>query len=173
MEAQRSNRALSLVPEGYHTVNPWVIPKGATDFIQFLEKVFEAKEEMAARTLDDDGLLIHAEVKIGDSVIGVFDSKADWPPTPSFLQVYVEDAEVVLQRAKEAGAEVVTELSDFVYGEKLARFRDPWGNLWWINQRIEEVEWEAEAKRLEHLLATTQESNYIKETLMQAMKLYA
>lgn len=93
MEDQKVNHALSPVPEGHHTVNPWIIPKGAAEFILFLEKVFEAKEKKEARTLDDDGLLIHAEVEIGDSVIGIFDSKDDWPPTPSFLQVYVENAE--------------------------------------------------------------------------------
>jgi uncharacterized glyoxalase superfamily protein PhnB len=164
-----TNPSLSPIPEGYHMVNPWVIPKGAAKFIQFLEEVFEAKERKEARTPDDDGLLIHAEVEIGDSVIEIFDSKDDWPPTPSFLQVYVKDAEAILNRAKEMGAEIVTELSDFVYGEKLARFRDPWGNLWWINQCVKEVDWEAEAKRLQEPSAT-KELSYIKETLLQAMR---
>jgi uncharacterized glyoxalase superfamily protein PhnB len=120
-----TNQTLSPVPEGYHTVNPWVITKGAAQFIQFLEQVFEARERKEARTPDDDGLLIHAEVQIGDTVIGIFDSKADWQPTPSFLQVYVEDAEATLKRAQEADAEIVTELSDFVYGESSPAFEIP------------------------------------------------
>jgi PhnB protein len=68
---------------------------------------------------------------------------------------------------------VVTELSDFVYGEKIARFRDPWGNLWWINQRTEEVDWEAEAVQIEAELQSAAESkrlDYVHETLMNAMK---
>jgi uncharacterized glyoxalase superfamily protein PhnB len=120
-----TNPSLPPVPDGYHAVNPWVIPKGAVAFIRFLEEVLRGKERKEARTYDDDGLLIHAEVEIGDSVLGIFDSKDDWPRTPSFLQVYVEDASGVLAQAEEAGAEIVTELSDFVYGETLARFRDP------------------------------------------------
>lgn len=67
----------------------------------------------------------------------------------------------------------MTELSDFVYGEKLARFRDPWGNLWWINQRTEEVNSETEAERAQEELkesASGDETSYIKETLVQAMR---
>jgi PhnB protein len=161
------------IPEGYHMVNPWIIPKGVAKFIPFLERVFEAKESKEARTPDSDGLIIHAEVKIGDTVIMMFDSKPDWPQTPSFLQVYVEDAAAVLKRAKEAGAEVVTEPTDFVYGEKIARFRDPWGNLWWLNERTEEVDWEAEATRIQDELETAKQQktmSYVLETLVDAMK---
>lgn len=164
---------ISPIPEGYHKVNPWIIPKGVAEFIPFLEQVFEAKESKEARTPDSDGLIIHAEVKIGDTVIMMFDSKPDWPQTPSFLQVYVKDAEVILKRAKEAGAEIITELTDFVYGEKIARFRDPWGNLWWLNQRTEEVDWEAEATRIQGELETAKQQktmSYVLETLVDAMR---
>ena len=60
---------VSTFPSGYHTVNPWVIPKGAAGFIDFLVNVFEGEETLEARTPDADGLLIHAEVKVGDAVI--------------------------------------------------------------------------------------------------------
>jgi PhnB protein len=125
----------SAAPEGYHTINPWIIPKGATDLIAFLERVYGAVEVAEARIPDADGLLIHAEVRIGDTTLMLFDSKPDWPATPSFLQVYVDDVEPVLARAQAAGAEVVTRLSEFVYGERIARLRDPWGNVWWLNDR--------------------------------------
>jgi PhnB protein len=95
-----SKQAISPVPEGYHTVNPWVIPKEASEFIEFLKKVFNAKETEEARTPDSDGLLIHAEVTIGDSTIMIFDSKPDWPATPSFLQVYVQDADATLLKPR-------------------------------------------------------------------------
>lgn len=162
-------RPISPIPKGYHTVNPWIIPKGVVKFIPFLETVFHAIETKEARTSDSDGLIIHAEVKIGDTMIMLFDSKPDWPKTSSFLQVYVEDTEAVLQRAKKAGAEVITEPSDFVYGEKIARFRDPWGNLWWLNERVEEVDWEVEAERLKSA-AKKKQLSYIHETLMKVMR---
>lgn len=169
-----TSKPLSAAPEGYHTVCPWIIPKGAAQLIRFLEEVFEAKEVREARIPDTDGLLIHSEVRIGDSVVMIFDSKDDWPATPSFLQVYVEDAAAVLGRATTAGCETVTELSDFVYGMKLARFRDPWGNLWWIFEQGEgEVDSEAEAAKVEESMDACVESaatDYIHDTLMQAMR---
>lgn len=169
----QSKQQIATVPEGYHTVNPWIILRGVADFIPFLEKVFGAQETKEARTPDSDGLIIHAEVTIGDSTIMMFDAKPDWPHTPSFLQVYVKDANAVLERAKDAGAEIVTELSDFVYGEQIARFRDPWGNLWWINQRVKEVDWEEEAARVQDELEAAKQQktmNYIYDTLLSAMK---
>ena len=164
MATDNPNRP-AVFPSGYHTVNPWVIPKGAPKFIDFLVNVFEGEETPEARIPDEDGLLIHAEVKVGDSVIMIFDSKPDWPVTPSFLQVYVDDAKAVLTRAKEQGADIITELTDAWYGEKLARFRDPWGNLWWLNERVDETaEWEQEEEQ------AGAEGNYIKDTLVDAMK---
>jgi PhnB protein len=167
------NKPLTPAPEGYHTVNPWIIPKGAAKLIEFLENVFEARESEEARIPDTDGLIIHSEVKIGDSVIMIFDSKDDWPPTPAFLQVYVSDATKVLGRAKKAGSEIITELTEAWYGEKLARFRDPWGNLWWVHERIAEVDWETEAAEIEEAFqeaADSGNSGYIYNTLMKAMR---
>jgi PhnB protein len=162
--ATKNPSHVSAVPPGYHTVNPWVIPKGAAEFIDFVVNVFGGEESPEARIPDEDGLLIHAEVMVGDSVIMIFDSKPDWPVTPCFLQVYVEDAKDVLTRAKGMGADIVTELTDAWYGEQLARFRDPWGNLWWINQRVEEVtEWKEEEPG-------AGEGNYIMDTLVDAMR---
>jgi uncharacterized glyoxalase superfamily protein PhnB len=119
---------------GHNSVNPFIIVRGsASEFITFLEKVFHAAERREVHTPDRDGTLIHAEVAIGNATIMVADAKQDWPFTPAFTQVYVSDAQAVLDRALSFGAEMVTRVSPF-YGMKLARFRDPWGNLWWLFQ---------------------------------------
>lgn len=123
------------LPPGYGTVNPFVAvrgPGGAGAFIRFAETVFGARETLAAHTVDSDDLLIHAELQIGDSTVMLCDSKPHWVFTPALLQVYVDDAEAVLERARTAGAEVVTEATDFHGRQRLARFRDPWHNLWWL-----------------------------------------
>lgn len=164
-----SGELISVVPEGYNTVNPWIIARCADKLIEFLELVFAGKENRHARYYDADSLIIHAEVRIGNSTIGIFDSKPDWPLTPAFLQVYVDDLEEILRVGKAAGAQIVTEPSDFVFGERLARFRDPWGNLWWLNERMEVVDWEKEMNRLREPKNHTSE-NYIKETLLKAMQ---
>ena len=120
-------------PNGHNSVNAFVLVKdSASAFIEFLEAVFGAVERPEMRTPDRDGTLIHAEVTLGNATIMICDSKADWPRTPAFTQVYVADAQMVLERAEARGARIVTRLSPFYNGVKLARFQDPWGNLWWL-----------------------------------------
>lgn len=121
------------LPDGYNSVNPFVIVKGgATDFISFVEETFGAQERRSVRTPDKDGTLIHAEIAIGNATLMLADSKDDWPFTPAFIQIYVVDAQKVLDRAIARGAELVTQVSNFYGGFKLARFKDPFENIWWL-----------------------------------------
>lgn len=123
----------SQIPPAHNVVNMFVLIKGGADrFITFVEDVIGGKERTAVRTPDKDGTLIHAEIQFGDSTLMLADSKPTWPYTPAFIQVYVQDAQVVLDRAQHAGAEVVTEVSTFYNGFRLARMKDPWGNIWWL-----------------------------------------
>jgi uncharacterized glyoxalase superfamily protein PhnB len=152
----------------YNKVNPFVIIKGgATQFIDFVEKVFDAEENKQVRTPDRDGTLIHAEVQIGDSMILLADSKEDWPFTPSFLQVYVDNAQETLNSAEKEGAQIITGVSVFYNGLKLARFKDKWGNIWWLYEKMNQ----------ENLVENKSDTDWhnkkpgdIYTTLMQAMK---
>jgi len=128
-------------PMGYNKVNFFILVKGgASEFIEFIEKVFNAVENKPVRTRDKDGTLIHAEVKIGDSRILIADSKDDWPFTPAFPQVYVDNAQEILNRAEQKGAKIITPVTDFYNGLKIARFLDSWGNIWWLFERGSVVE---------------------------------
>jgi uncharacterized glyoxalase superfamily protein PhnB len=123
------------LPPGYGTVNAFVAvrgPGGAAAFIDFTRSVFGASETLPAHTVDADDLLIHAEVRIGDATVMLFDSKPHWAFTPALLQVYVSDAAAVTERARGMGATVITEPVDFYGNQKLARFADPWSNVWWL-----------------------------------------
>ena len=123
------------LPPGYGTVNPFVAvrgPGGAAGFIEFVTAVFGGRETLAAHTIDVDDLLIHAEVRIGDSTVMVCDAKPNWPFTPALLQVYVTDADAVVARARADGAEVITEPTGFYGNQRLARLLDPWHNVWWL-----------------------------------------
>jgi uncharacterized glyoxalase superfamily protein PhnB len=160
------------VPEGYNTINPFVITKDARKFMEFLEKVFGAKETKEAFTMDTDGLVLHAELCIGNSTVMVADRKDGWPYTPSLLQIYVEDVEQTLQRAEDLGATIVTRPTDF-YGALFSRFVDPWDNLWWVYQHYGEVAWEESVDAVSDDATWTTASNelsYIHETLLEAMK---
>lgn len=119
-------------PAGHNTINPFAIVPDAADFIRFIEAVFDGRESTHVRTPDRDGSIIHAEVVVGNATIMLCDSKADWPFTPAFLQVYVPDAQACLSKAVELGSRVVTPPSDFYGGYRIARVLDPWHNLWWL-----------------------------------------
>ena len=131
------NANLRPVPEGYHSVTPWIISRNSARLIEFLTVAFSAEE--IARVVGDDGTIGHAEVRIGDSVVMMFDAKPHWPDTPAFLRLYVADGDAVFQRALQAGATAVTEMTHLFWGDRVGRVRDPFGNLWWIQTRIEEV----------------------------------
>lgn len=162
------------LPEGYNTINPFIITTDALKFIGFLENVFEMEEVNEAHTMDTDGLLLHAELRVGNSTIMVADTKEGWPVTPSLLQIYVEDVEKTLQRAEELGAKIVTKPTEF-YGDVFSRFLDPWGNLWWVYQHKGEMTWEENTSSDDGATWETEsnELNYIHETLLETMKYLA
>jgi PhnB protein len=141
---QRS-KEVSPVPAGYHTVTPFVIVKGAAGFIDFMKEAFGAVE--MTRVADESGAIGHAEVRIGDSVVMLFDSKEGWPETPAFLRLYIEDVDAWYQRALKAKATSITKPTNMPWGDRGCRVRDPFGNLWWIMSHIEDVSPEEEEKR--------------------------
>jgi uncharacterized glyoxalase superfamily protein PhnB len=129
------------IEPAYNKVNFFIIIKGgAAKFIEFVDKVFDAMENKKARTPDKDGTLIHAEIQVGNSMILVADSKPDWPFTPAFPQVYVDNAQSILDAAVKEGAEVITEVSEFYGGLDIARFKDPWQNIWWLFAKSKKTE---------------------------------
>ncbi|MFF5966774.1 VOC family protein [Streptomyces collinus] len=125
------------IPDGYHTVTPWIISRDTAGLIDYLKEAFGAEE--IARVVGEDGRIGHAEVRIGDSVVMPFDAPPDWPPTPAFLRLYVEDADAAHRRAVAAGGTSVTEVTHLFFGDRIGRVRDPLGNLWWLQTRVEDV----------------------------------
>jgi PhnB protein len=133
------------VPEGYHVVTPWIISRDTARLLDFVKEAFGAEE--MGRVPAEDGSIGHAEFRIGDSVVMAFDSKPEWPDTPAFLRLYLEDGDEVYRRALEAGAVSVTEMTEHLFGDRVGRVRDPQGNVWWIQSRVEEVDPEEMGRR--------------------------
>lgn len=125
------------IPDGYHSVTPFVICSDAARFLDFMSVAFGAEE--LGRVVGEDGRIGHAEARIGDSVVMAFDGKPDWPPTPGFLRIYVEDGDDTMRRAVDAGGRTVTAMTNMPWGDRVGRVRDPVGNLWWIMTRLEDV----------------------------------
>lgn len=123
--------SIPAAPAGHATVNPFIVTDDVDGLMGFLKEVFGATERPEARTVDADGLLIHAELAIGDTTVMFAERKPDWPFIPSLLQVYVDDVEAALDTVRKLGATVVTEPTGF-FGDTFSRFLDPWSNLWWV-----------------------------------------
>jgi PhnB protein len=124
------------VPEGHHTVTPYIVVAGVAKLIDFAKQVFDAKEVHVSRR--PDGSVMHAEIKIGDSIVMMGESP-DIKKFPAMLHLYMEDVDAVYQRAIQAGATSVREPADQVYGDRTGGVEDAFGNQWWIATHIEDV----------------------------------
>ena len=125
------------IPDGYTTVTPWLISADTAAELEFIRSAFGGEE--IARVVGEDGRIGHAETRIGDAIVLLFDRPDGWPVTPCFLRLFVADADETFRRALTAGAAAVTEPTELFWGDKVGRVRDPLGNLWWIQQRVAEL----------------------------------
>ena len=142
------------VPQDKGSVTPYIVVKGVARFIDFLKAAFDAVEQ--GRGYNEDGTIGHAEVLIGNRIVMMFDAKPEWPDTPAFLSLYVEDCDSVHRQAVRAGGTTVTALSTSAWGDRGSRVRDPFGNIWWIQTHVEDV---PEAESVQRM----QEDRYLQD----------
>jgi uncharacterized glyoxalase superfamily protein PhnB len=125
----------SYKPQGYSTVSPYLIVDGASRTIDFLARVFDAIE--LRRFPDATGKLMHAEVRIEDTVVMLADSSGDWPSIPANVHIYVADVDATYRRALEAGATSVQEPVKKDDEDKRGGVKDAGGTTWWIATKVE------------------------------------
>lgn len=126
---------ISHKPDGYTTVSPYLIVDGASATIDFLTRVFDAEE--IRRFAGEDGRIMHAEVRIDDSVLMVADAGGGWPAVPGNVHVYVPDVDATYKRAIEAGATSIQEPVKKDDADKRSGVKDAGGTSWWIATRME------------------------------------
>ena len=126
------------IPDGFHTITPYLIADGAEKLIDFMQKAFGAKydHEPAKRP---DGKIMHATLKIGDSMLMVSESSERAKATPVMLYLYVPDVDAAYQKALKAGASSVMEPADQFYGDRGGGVKDAAGNSWFLGTHIEDV----------------------------------
>ena len=145
--------AVQPIPDGYHTVTPYLIVQGAAEAIEFYAKAFGATELL--RLPKPDGGIAHAEIKIGDSPIMLADEVPEmgfrgpksFGGSPASVCLYVENVDEVFERAVAAGAKVLMPLSDRFYGDRAALIEDPFGHSWTVCTHVEDVDEEEIQRR--------------------------
>jgi PhnB protein len=157
----------SAAPDGYGVVTPWVISPDTARLIDFAKAAFGAQE--LARLPGPDGGIGHAEIRIGDSVVMMFDARDGWPDTPAFLRLYVADADVTYQQALAAGATPVTQVTALFFGDRVGRVRDPLGNVWWLQSHDEDVD-PAELARRPQEPSAAEALRYVETSFDAAMR---
>jgi PhnB protein len=135
---------VNAVPDGYHTVTPYLAVAGAAEALEFYKKAFGAEER--SRVPAPNGRIMHSEIKIGDSMLMVSDPMMG-EATKAAINLYVPDANAAWSRATAAGCEVVMPIADQFWGDRYGVLKDKWGNRWSIAQRIEDVPEEEMRKR--------------------------
>lgn len=142
------------IPEGYHSVTPYLIINGASDAIDFYKKAFGATELF--RMASPDGKIGHAEIKVGDSHIMLADehpqmgytSPTTLNGTPVSLMIYVEDVDKIYNQAIAAGGKEERALQNQFYGDRSGTLKDPFGHVWHVATHIEDVSPEEMDKRM-------------------------
>ena len=119
------------LPEGYHSVNPYIVVDGAERLIAFLQAVFGGVEQ-GRRSLRPDGRVDHADVRIGDSLVMVSEASDRYPARPCVHFAYVDDVDATHRAALAAGAVSILAPAEQPWGDRVGGFVDPFDNRWWV-----------------------------------------
>ena len=152
--------AVNPIPEGYHSLTPYLAVENAAEAIDFYKRAFGAKERM--RMPAPDGRIAHAEIEIGDSVLMLsdpfpqssFKSPKELGGTTAGVFVYVDDVDSVVQDAIDAGATVTMPVEDMFWGDRFGGVMDPYGHAWQIATHKEDLSEEEIAERAKDAMAS-------------------
>jgi PhnB protein len=128
----------SYVPKGLHSVNAYLHPLRAEPLIGFLKRAFGAQEQ--AKYTTPDGVVVHAQIRVGDSVIEMGEAHGKYEPIPAMFYLYVPNVDDVYKTAVAAGATSFQEPADQFYGDRSAGVKDNFGNIWYIATHFKDVQ---------------------------------
>jgi PhnB protein len=149
------------IPEGYHNVTPYLHVRGAANAIDFYKRAFGASEIM--RMLGPNGRIMHAELRIGDSIVMLADESPETgvmsPQTVGGYSVglllYVENVDAVIQKGVESGAKLLRPIKNQFYGDRSGSLLDPFGHMWTVATHVEDVSGEEMRKRMTAAMSQT------------------
>jgi PhnB protein len=125
------------IPEGFHAVTPYLFAQRASRLIEFISAAFEG--EVIFRQTRPDGVIMHATMRIGDSMLMLADATSEFGPMPTSIYLYVADCDTVYDRALNSGGISVFPMMTLPSGERYGGVKDPCGNIWWVATHVEDV----------------------------------
>src|SRR5437773_1146344 len=125
------------IPEGFHAITPYLFAQGASRLIEFIVAAFEG--ELMFEQKRADGAVMHATMRIRDSMLMLADRTPEFGPMPSSIYLYVTDCDRVYQRALDSGGTSVFPIMTLPSGERYGGVKDPCGNIWWVATHVEDV----------------------------------
>lgn len=137
--------AVKYIPDGYHTVTPYLVTRNAAKLVDYLIRAFGATVKSQHST--PEGVVMHAEIQIGDSMIMLGEASEKWTGSTAMLYLYIPDVDSVYNQAIAAGGKSLREPTNEFYGDRGAGIEDEFGNQWWIATHIEDVSHEEMMRR--------------------------
>ncbi len=131
--------------EDFRAITPYLFARDAARLIEFISKAFGGEETY--RKERPDGAIIHAEMRVGNSMLMLGEATPQFGPMPTSIYLYVADSDGVYQRAMNVGGSSVFPIMTLPNGERYGGVKDPFGNIWWIATHVEDVPPEEEERR--------------------------
>jgi PhnB protein len=152
------------IPEGYHSLNPYLAVDDAASAIDYYKQAFGAKEKVIMP--GPDGKIGHAELEIGDSIVMLADpnpqsatkSPSELGGSTGGLMLYTEDVDATVQKAVEKGATIVMQVEDMFWGDRFGTITDPFGHIWYVATHVEDVPPEEMEERAKTAMAAMSQS---------------
>jgi PhnB protein len=125
------------IPEGFRAITPYLFAQGASQLIEFISAAFEGA--LISQQKRPDGAIMHASMRIGDSMLMLADPTPAFGPMPTSIYLYVADSDAVYRRALNSGGISVFPMMTLPSGERYGGVKDPCGNIWWVATHVEDV----------------------------------
>src|SRR5262249_15901980 len=145
-ENQRcTNMSAKPIPDGFHAVTPYLFVEGGSRLIEFISAAFEG--EVMFQQKRPDGAVMHATIRIGDSMLMLAEPTREFGATRSSIDLYVQDCDTVYRRALDSGGISVFPMMTLPSGERYGGVKDPCGNIWWVATHVEDVPLDEQERR--------------------------
>jgi uncharacterized glyoxalase superfamily protein PhnB len=131
--------------DGFHSVTPYLFVECALHLIKFISEALDGEE--VYRKERPDGSIMHAEMRIGDSMLMLGEAPGEFGPMPASIYLYVTDSDATYEKAMRSGGISVFPIMTLPSGERYGGVKDPCGNIWWIATHVEDVSPEEEERR--------------------------